>query len=59
MHCSIASDLFSLVFLTSLSYCKHGLAYQDNFIPHAYDWVRTLGKRTVKKYFVEEEKLEI
>ena len=59
MHCSIASDLFSLVLLTSLSYYKHGLAYQDDFIPHVYDWVRTLGKRTVKKEFVEEEKLGI
>lgn len=57
MHCSIASDLFSLVLLTS--YYKHGLAYQDNFIPHTYDWVRALGKRSVKKEFVEEEKLEI
>lgn len=38
-------------------YNKHGLAYQDNLLPHVCDWVRALGNAREKES-VKGEKLE-
>lgn len=46
-------------YLTFLLYYKHWLAYQDDFIPYVYDWVRAPGQCNVKKEFMKGKKLEI